>query len=62
MMIDNTTKEPRLLDLHGFMAALLRAGDRARELAARTHTDLIQVRDGKMERISPTEDVETKAT
>jgi hypothetical protein len=40
--------EPRRLDLRGSMAAL-----RAREEVAGPHTDLVIVRNGKLERVSP---------
>lgn len=43
-------------DMKAAPAALVRAAQRARELAARTHTPLIVVKNGKMveEAVSPT--------
>ena len=39
--------------LRGSMDALRRAGQRARELARQTGTDLIVMRDGRIVRVSP---------
>lgn len=51
-------------DLRGSWPALLRAAQRARELAAQTGTELIVMRDGVMQRIRPqrTEDVAPTTT
>lgn len=43
-------------DLRGSWQALLRAAQRARELAAQTGTELIVSRGGTIERIKPTPD------
>jgi hypothetical protein len=43
---------PRALDQQGESRALLRARQRAREVAARTGTPLVIYRDGKIERIN----------
>ncbi|WP_240919214.1 hypothetical protein [Acidovorax sp. HDW3] len=55
----NTQKpihQARTADLRGSWQALLRAAQRARELAAQTGTELIVSRDGVIERIRPLPD------
>lgn len=59
-MTETAAGEPRRLDLKGSLAALKRAAQRAREVAVRTHTNLILVKDGKMMIVPPEELEEPK--
>ena len=52
-MNNKPIEEARNADLRGSWPALLRAAQRAREVAARTGTDLIVSRNGVIERIRP---------
>lgn len=46
-------EQAKSADLRGSWPALLRAAQRARELAAQTGTELIVMRDGVLQRIRP---------
>ena len=52
-MNSKTIEQANTADLRGSLAALQRAAQRARELAAQTGTELVVSRDGVIERIKP---------
>lgn len=52
-MNDTPIEQARSADLRGSWQALQRAAQRAREVAARTGTDLIVRRNGVIERVRP---------
>jgi hypothetical protein len=52
-MNSKTIDQAKSADLRGSWPALLRAAQRARELAAQTGTELIVMRDGVLQRIRP---------
>jgi hypothetical protein len=52
-MSTKTIDQATSADLRGSWQALLRAAQRARELAAKTGTELVVSRDGVIERIRP---------
>jgi hypothetical protein len=52
-MNDKAIEQAKNPDIRGSLQALQRAAQRARELAAKTGTELIVTRDGVIERIKP---------
>lgn len=52
-MNSKTIEQANTADLRGSLAALQRAAQRARELAAQTGTELVVSRNGVIERIKP---------
>lgn len=59
-MTTKTIDQATNADLRGSWHALLRAAQRARELAARTGTELVVSRNGVIERIKPEPDTATR--
>ena len=57
-MNSKTIEQANTADLRGSLAALQRAAQRARELAAQTGTELVVSRDGVIERIKPQPDAD----
>ncbi|MFA7605287.1 MAG: hypothetical protein WCY08_01740 [Rhodocyclaceae bacterium] len=55
-MNSKTIEQANTADLRGALAALQRAAQRARELAAQTGTELVVSRNGVIERIKPQPD------
>ena len=56
IMINVTNPIRPSLDKHGALEAMKRAASDARDIAIRTNTYLIQVRDGTLVRVNPNDD------